>query len=69
MFHCEGVPPLMVMDALKEQTLDKFCQKLQDAGCEKKTTEPYSHWQNAAKCKIKELKKGTGRKLLLTNRP
>ncbi len=54
---------------MKEQTLGYFCQKLQDAGCEKKTTEPYSLWQNAAKQKIKELKKGTRRKLLLINMP
>ncbi len=44
MFQCEGVPPLMVMDSSKEQTLGKFHQKLQDAGCEKWTTEPYSPW-------------------------
>ncbi len=31
--------------------------------------EPSSPWQNAAECKIKELKKGAGRKLLLTNMP
>ncbi len=44
MFQREGVPPLMVMDGSKEQTLGKFHQKLQDAGCEKWTTEPYSPW-------------------------
>ncbi len=69
MFQSEGVPSLMVMDGSKEQTLGKFHQKLQDAGCEKKTTEPYSPWQNAAEHEIKELKKGTGRKFLLTNMP
>ncbi len=69
MFQRKGVPPLMVMDGSKEQTLGKFCQKFQDSGCERKITEPFSPWQNAAKRKIKELKKGTGRKLLLTNMP
>ncbi len=59
----------MVMDGLKAQTLGKFCQKLQDACCEKKTREPYSPWKNAAKRKIKDLMKGAGRKLLLTNTP
>ncbi len=68
MFQHEGVPPLMVIDGLKEQTLGKFHQKLRDSDCEK-VTEPYSPWQNAAKREIKELKKGTGRKLLLTNTP
>ncbi len=67
MFQREGVPPLMVMEGSKEQTLGKFHQKLQEAGCERKITEPFSPWQNATKCEIKELKKGTDRKLLLTN--
>ncbi len=73
MFQHEGVPPLMVLDGLKEQTLGKFRQKLQDAGCEMENTEPYSPYslQNAAKREIKELEKGAGkrRKLLLTNTP
>ncbi len=69
MFQREGVPPLMVMDGSKEQTLGKFCQKLCDTGCKRKITEPFSPWQNAAECRIKDLKKGTGRKLLLTNTP
>ncbi len=47
----------MVMDGLKKQTLGKFRQKLCDAGCERKITEPFSPWQNAAEHKIKELKK------------
>ncbi len=42
MFQREGVPPLMVMDGLKEQTLGKFRQKLRDVGCEQKITEPFS---------------------------
>ncbi len=62
-------PPFMVMDGSKEQTLGNFCQKLQDAGCKKKTTKPYSPWNNAAKWEIKELKKGVDRKLLLTDAP
>ncbi len=28
LFQREGVPPLMVMDGSKEQTLGKFCHKL-----------------------------------------
>ncbi len=40
-----------------------------DVECKKTTTEPYSPWQDAAKCEIKEHKKGVGRKLLLTNTP
>ncbi len=59
----------MDIDSSKEQTLGKFCQKLWDAGCEQKSTEPYSPWHNAIEHKIKELEKGAGTKLLLTNTP
>ncbi len=69
MFQHEDVPPLMVMDGSKEQTLGKFCEKLCNASCEKIITESYSPWQNATQLKIKELKKGAGKKLLLTNMP
>ncbi len=56
----------MVMDGSKEQTLGKFCLKLVDAHCQLKQTEPYSPWQNAAEREIKELKKGSGNKMLAT---
>ncbi len=69
MFQHEGVPPSMVMDSSKEQTLGNFCQKLVDAHCQLKQTEPYSPWQNAAEREIKELKKGSGRKMLATGAP
>ncbi len=59
----------MVMDGLKEQTLGKFCRKLVDAHCQLKQTEPYSPWQNAAKREIKELKKGSGCKMLTSGAP
>ncbi len=67
MFQCEGIPPSMVMDGSKEQTLGKFCWKLVDAHCQLKQTEPYSPWQNAADQEIKELKKV--RKMLATGTP
>ncbi len=54
----------MVMDGSKEQTLSKFCQKLVDAHCQLRQTEPYSPWKNAAEREIKELKKGSGCKQL-----
>ncbi len=60
----EGVPPLMVMDSSKEQTLGKFHQYLRDAGFEKKTTEPYSPWQNSTEQEMKELRKGLARNSL-----
>ncbi len=42
MFHFDGVQPLMVIDGSKKQALGKLCKQLQEAVCEKKTTEPYS---------------------------
>ena len=39
MFQREGVPPSMVMDGSKEQTMGKFRQKLVEAQCHKKQTE------------------------------
>jgi hypothetical protein len=33
LFHCNGVPPVMVMDGSKEQTLGDFRQKLKEADC------------------------------------
>ncbi len=39
MFQREGVPPTMVMDGSKEQTLGKFFWKLVDAHCQLKQTE------------------------------
>ncbi len=69
MFQCGGIPPSMVMDGSKEQTLGKFRRKLVDAHCQLKQTKPYSPWQNAAEREIKELKKGSGRKMLVTGAP
>ncbi len=69
MFQREGVPPSMVMDGLKEQTLGKFRRKLVDTHCQLKQTEPYPHWQNAPEGEIKELKKGAGQKMLLAGAP
>ena len=69
LFQREGVPPSIVMDGSKEQTLGKFRHKLVDASCQMKQTEPYSPWQNAAEREIKELKKGSGRKMLTSGAP
>ena len=54
LFQRDGVPPTMVMDGSKEQTLGKFKKKLQEAQCKMKQTEPHSPWQNAAESAIRE---------------
>ena len=38
-FQCDGVPPKMIMDGSKEQTLGRFKQKCQNADCHIKQTE------------------------------
>jgi hypothetical protein len=60
LFQRNGVPPKMIMDDSKEQTLGRFKKKCQDADCCIKQTEPYSLWQNAAESAIRGLKKATG---------
>ncbi len=68
-FQHEGVPLPLVMDGLKEQTLGKFCRKLVNVHCQLKKTELYSPWQNATEREIKELTKGSGRKILAKGTP
>ena len=59
LFHRDGVPPVMIMDGSKEQTLGDFRLKLRKADCLQRQTEPYSPWMNAAEGCIRELKWGT----------
>ena len=69
LFQRDGVPPKMIMDGSKEQTLGRFKKKYQDADCHIKQTEPYSPWQNAAESAIRELKKAAGRKMVRAGAP
>jgi transposase len=66
LFHRDGVPPVMVMDGSKEQTLGDFRRKLKEANCHLRQTEPYSPWMNAAEGAIRELKRGVSRKMIRT---
>jgi hypothetical protein len=69
LFHRDGVPPVMIMDGSKEQTLGDFCRKLRQADCHQGQTKPYFPWMNAAEGCIRELKRGTSRKMLKTSSP
>ena len=69
LFKHEGVPPEMIMDGSKEQTLGNFSYKLRDAGCHKKQIEPHSPWMNRCEREIRELKCGLTRKMLKRNVP
>ena len=66
LFKCNGVPPEMVLNGSKEQNLGQFHQKLKDACCYKRQTEPHSPWSNAAEGKINEVKKFSSRKMIKT---
>ena len=69
LFKREGVPPAMVMDNAKEQTLGDFRKKLREVDCHVKRTEPHSPWMNACETQIRELKRGSSRKMLKTQSP
>lgn len=69
LFHRDGVPPTMVTDGSKEQTLGDFRRKLREADCHLRVTEPYSPWQQAAEGCIREIKRGSSRKMISTGSP
>ena len=54
----------MIMDGSKEQTMGKFRKKFQLADVHIRQTEPYSPWQNDAEGAIRELRRGSGRKMV-----
>ena len=64
-----GVPNTMVMDGSKAQNMGEFKRKTKEADCRTKQTEPYSPFMNAAEAAIREIKKGTGRKLTASGCP
>jgi hypothetical protein len=66
MFQRDGVPPLIIMDGSKEQTMGEFKKKARAAGCRIKLTEPYSPWQNAAESAVRQTKHGAGRKMAVS---
>ena len=69
LFAREGVPPKIIVDDAKEMKLGKFAWKCKEAHCYLRSTEPYSPWSNSAKREIRELKKGTARKLTRSGAP
>jgi hypothetical protein len=69
LFKRDGVPPEMVVDGSKEQTLGDFARKCREASCYLKQTEPYSPWMNNAETAIRETKRGSSRKMIKTGSP
>ena len=68
-FKRDGVPPKIVVDNSKEQTLGKFANKCREADCHLVTTEPYSPWMQAVEGCIKQTKLGSSRKILKSGCP
>ncbi len=68
-FQRDDVPLTMVTDDSKEQTKGEFRRKLKEADCHPRVTEPYSPWQQAAEGCIRELKRGSSRKMIKTRSP
>ncbi len=69
LFNQDGVPPTMIFDGSKEQTMSDFMHKIREADCHGHQTEPYSWWQQAAEGCIRELKLGTSQKMIKTGSP
>ena len=65
----EEVPSTLVMDGAREQVMGEFRHKPRQADCLVKQTEPYSPWQNAAESSTRDLKKGSGRKMIQSSPP
>ena len=65
----DGVPPRIIMDGSKEQTMGIFQKKAKEMGTHIKQTEPYSRWQNMAELTIHKLKKGAGHKAAKAKSP
>ena len=65
----DGVPPILVMDGAKEETLGEFRRKAKEMDCRVKQTEPYSPWQNAAEGCIREVKRSSGRRMVKMKAP
>ena len=59
----------MIMDGSKEQNLGDFARKLRDAVCHRKQIDPHSPCMNLCEGEIRELKRGSTRKILKRDVP
>ena len=69
LFQRDGVPPKMIVDGSKEQTLGDFKRKVAEDGCHLRQTEPKSPWQMDAEGGIRELKRGSDRNITKMKSP
>jgi len=69
LFQRDGVPAVLMMDGSKEQTKGLFDKKAKEADVHTKQIEPHTPMSNKAETGIKELKLGTGRKMIKSRAP
>ena len=69
LFQGNGVPPKMLVDGSKEQTLSNFKRKVVEACSHLRQMEPESPWKMAAEGILCELKVGSGRKMTKMKSP
>ena len=69
LFKSDCVPPKIVADNSKEQSLGKFARKFRKAYCHLLNIDPYSPWMMANEGYIKHLKQGSSRKMLKSASP
>ena len=69
LFQRDGMHPKMIVHGSKEKTLGGFKRKVVEAGCHLRQTEPVHLWQIAAEGGIRELKRGSDRKMTKMKSP
>ena len=69
LFQQDRVQTTIICDNAKEMIPGQFSWKLKEASCHLKQMELFTPWSNAAKRKIKESEKGSGRKLIKSGTP
>ena len=69
LFQHNGMPPAVICDNAKEMIVGEFNRKLKEALCHLRQMEPFTTWLNTAEREMKELKKGSSRKLIKSGAP
>ena len=67
--HEKGVPTHFAMDNSLEQTKGEFRRIARSFGCGMEQFDHYQPWQNISESGVRELKKGSGRKMVVSHAP
>ena len=68
-FKQYGVPPKMIVDNSREQSLGEFERKCKEADCHLVNTEPFPPWSQLVEGCIRELKRLSSRQLIKMSSP